>query len=246
MKILINGASSGLGRYLSQYYNSKGHNLICIGKNKSKIMSLKREMSSKNLFFSGDLSIDKILIKLKKDLLKIKKIDAVIHCMGGGFGIKDDLLSKKDFFELFNKNLFVQSEINNFIIKKSLKEKNSLKIIHISTVASIENVASVGYSTAKAALNIYSQILSKKLFSKNIDIKNIIMGAFETNDNSFGRLKKKNIRAYKKFKNTRMPLKKYILPNEIVPTLNFLLDKNSRIISGDIVLDNREKSSFRN
>ena len=43
-----------------------------------------------------------------------------------------------------------------------------------------------------------------------------------------------------------MPLKKYILPSEIVPTLNFLLDKNSRIISGDIVLDNREKSSFRN
>ena len=37
-------------------------------------------------------------------------------------------------------------------------------------------------------------------------------------------------------------LKKYILPSEIVPTLNFLLDKNSRIISGDIVLDNREKA----
>ena len=166
--------------------------------------------------------------------------------MGGGFGIKDDLLSKKDFLELFNKNLFIQSEINNLVIKETLKKRGSLKIIHISTVASIENVASVGYTTAKAALNVYSQILSKKLFTKQIDIKNIIMGAFETKDNSFGRLKKKNIGAYKKFKNTRMPLKKYILPSEIVPTLNFLLDKNSRIISGDIVLDNREKSSFRN
>ena len=80
--------------------------------------------------------------------------------MGGGFGIKDDLLSKKDFLELFNKNLFIQSEINNLVIKETLK-RGSLKIIHISTVASIENVASVGYTTAKAALNVYLKYYQK-------------------------------------------------------------------------------------
>lgn len=246
MKILINGASSGLGKFLAEYYSSAGNDLICVGKNRSKILNLKKKITGKNYFFYGDLSNDKILLKLKKNLIKIKDIDAIIHCMGGGFGIKDDLLSKENFLELFNKNLFIQSEINNLVIKEKVKKKKSLKIIHISTVASIENVASVGYTTAKAALNIYSQILSKKLFKKNIDIKNIIMGAFETDDNSFGRLKKKNISAYRKFKNTRMPLKKYILPSEIVSTISFLLDKSSRIISGDIILDNREKSSFRN
>ena len=32
MKILINGASSGLGRFLAEYYSSKDNNLICVEK----------------------------------------------------------------------------------------------------------------------------------------------------------------------------------------------------------------------
>ena len=124
MKILINGASSGLGKFLAEYYSSAGNDLICVGKNRSKILNLKKKITGKNYFFYGDLSNDKILLKLKKNLIKIKDIDAIIHCMGGGFGIKDDLLSKKNFLELFNKNLFIQSEINNLVIKEKVKKKN--------------------------------------------------------------------------------------------------------------------------
>ncbi len=245
MKILINGATSGLGKSISKYYSNK-EKLICVGKDKMKMRSLKKIIDPNNNFFARDLSKDKNLEELKSTLKKIKHIDVVIHCMGGGFGIKDDLLSKKDFLELFNKNLFVQSEINNFLIKKTIKNKKKLKIIHVSSIASIENVASVGYSTVKAALNVYSNILSKKFISHNIDIKNIILGAFETSDNSFARLKKKNIKAYKKFKNVRMPLKRYNSSDEIIPVIDFLIKGNSKIVSGDIVLDNREKNSFRN
>ena len=120
--------------------------------------------------------------------------------MGGGLGLKDDLISKSNFLKLFNTNLFVQSEINNFLIKKTINEKRSLKIIHISSIASIENVASVGYSTVKAALNVYSHILSKKFITKNIDVKNIILGAFETKGNSFARLRKKILKHIKNLK----------------------------------------------
>tara|TARA_B100000989_G_C19481296_1_gene445257 strand:+ start:592 stop:1332 length:741 start_codon:yes stop_codon:yes gene_type:complete len=246
MKILINGSTSGLGKKISEYYSRKKASLVCIGKNKMKIASLKKKVGSENLFFAIDLSKDKNLNYLKQKLKKIRDIDAIIHCMGGGFGLKDDLLSKKNFLELFNKNLFVQSELNNFIISKAIKSKKKLKIIHVSSIASIENVASVGYSTVKAALNVYSNVLSKKLISHNIDIKNIILGAFETKDNSFARLKKKNIKAYKKFRDSRMPLKRYNSAKEIIPVIDFLLEEKSKIISGDIIIDNREKNTFRN
>jgi len=246
IKIVINGSTSGLGRVLAEYYSGLGFELICLGKNKTKMSKLKKKINNNNFFFTGDLSNNKNLKKLKLDLSKIDKISAVIHCMGGGFGLKDNLLSKKNFFELFDKNLFIQSEINNLLIKKNLKNKSKLKIIHISSIASIESTASVGYSTVKAALNVYSNILSKKFISKNIDVKNIILGAFETKDNSFARLKKKNLKAYKKFKNTRMPLKRYNSADEIIPVVDFLLDEKSKIISGDIIVDNKEKTSFRN
>ena len=83
-------------------------------------------------------------------------------------------------------------------------------------------------------------------FLDNIDIKNIILGAFETKDNSFARLKNKNIKAYKKFRDSRMPLKRYNSAKEIIPVIDFLLEEKSKIISGDIIIDNREKNTFRN
>lgn len=245
-KIIINGATNGLGKALVKHFSDKDDELICIGKNKKKMQVLIDETIKKHSYFSGDLLIDKNLKILISKLSKLKKIDAVIHCMGGGLGLKDDLISKSDFLKLFNTNLFVQSEINNFLIKKSINEKRRLKIIHISSIASIENVASVGYSTVKAALNVYSNILSKKFITKNIDVKNIILGAFETKDNSFARLRKKNIKAYKEFKNKRMPLKRYNTVEEISPVIDFILDKDSNVISGDIIIDNKEKNSFRN
>lgn len=245
-KIIINGATNGLGKALVKHYYDKDKELICIGKNKKKMQALIKETKKRYSYFSNDLLIDKNLKMLISKLSKLKKIDAVIHCMGGGLGLKDDLISKSNFLKLFNTNLFVQSEINNLLIKKSINEKRGLKIIHISSIASIENVASVGYSTVKAALNVYSNILSKKFIAKNIDVKNIILGAFETKGNSFARLRKKNIKAFKEFKNKRMPLKRYNTVEEISPVIDFILDKDSNIISGDIIIDNREKNSFRN
>ena len=43
-----------------------------------------------------------------------------------------------------------------------------------------------------------------------------------------------------------MPLKRYNKVEEISPIIDFILNKNSNIISGDIIIDNREKNSFRN
>ncbi len=246
IKILINGSTSGLGRALTKEFHKKNYSLICTGNKKKKMKELQKITNNKYKYFAGDITKDKELKSLKLNLQKINNIDVIIHCMGGGLGIKDDLISKKQFLKLFDTNLFSQSEINNLLIKKAIKKKKPLKIIHISSIASVESVASVGYSTTKAALNVYSNILSKRLISKNIDIKNIILGAFETKDNSFARLKIKNFKAYKKFKNTRMPLKKFNTINEIFPLIEFILNKNSKAISGDIILDSREINSFRN
>jgi len=46
-KILITGASSGLGLMLSRHYDAKGFNLITIGRDKKKIYSLKKRFLKK-------------------------------------------------------------------------------------------------------------------------------------------------------------------------------------------------------
>ena len=246
-KILITGASSGLGRALSKHLNKKGKTLICIGQQGKKINLLKKELKSKkHLFFSGDLSDNKISKKLIKFLKNEKKIGSVIHCMGGGLGLKKDLLPQNDLIKLLMVNLISQSEINNFVIKNMIKNKIKGNIIHKSSVAGLESIASLGYSIAKSALITYSKKLSKAFLSKGIFIKTILPGAFETEDNSFGRLKKKTLKAYKLFKNKKLVRKKYANSDDLIPLIEFMLSEKSNIISGsDIVADFSESNSFR-
>ena len=45
--VLITGATSGLGLMLSRHYNKIGFNLITIGKNKKKLIYLKKNFLKK-------------------------------------------------------------------------------------------------------------------------------------------------------------------------------------------------------
>ena len=93
--ILITGATSGLGKELSIYLDQKVERLICIGKTRTKIKLLRKILKNKkNIYFSGNISLK---LKLKNFLIflkKVKNIDTIIHCMGGGLGIKSNFISK--------------------------------------------------------------------------------------------------------------------------------------------------------
>ena len=212
-KILITGASSGLGKILSIYFNKKFKSVICVGGTAKKIKQLKNSLKNKdNFFFHGDLTNSAKQKKLMLFLKKHNDINAVIHCLGGGFGLKNELLSKKDLLKLITINLINQSEINNLVIKNMVKKKISGKIIHVSGIAGLESIASTGYSVSKAALIAYSKSLSKSFLKKNIFIKTIILGAFETKDNSFSRLKNKNLKAYKFYRDNKFEELREFLP----------------------------------
>ena len=54
------------------------------------------------------------------------------------------------------------------------------------------------------------------------------------------------IKAYKKFKNTRLSRKKYAKAQDVIPVVEFLISKKSHMLSGtDVVADFSESNSFR-
>ena len=159
--ILITGASSGLGLFLTRYFNNINYDLTTIGKDKIKLKKMKLTLKKKNVknCYALDLNNEKNLKKFLKNL-DGKKFDAVIHCIGGGFGKHNPLIEKKDLNFLFNLNVGILAAINKEVVEKKLFTKN-LKLIHISSVAAVEATASVGYSMVKASLISYTKILSK-------------------------------------------------------------------------------------
>ena len=246
--ILITGATSGLGLMLSRYYDSQGYNLIAVGKNKKKIKHLKKEVSSinKKKCYSFDFNNKKEFEKFLKIVAKQKnKIDIIIHCLGGGFGMHDPNISLKNLNFLFNVNVSTAVGINNIVLEKKKYNKN-LKIIHIGSVASIESTASVGYSMVKASLIAYTKALSKFLIKKNIFIHCILFGAFEYELNSFERLKKRNKKIYNKFIRQKLPRNKITKGEEFLGLFDFITSEKGNPLAGSsVVADFSETNSFR-
>ena len=189
--ILITGASSGLGLFLAKHFDNLNYDLVTVGRDRKKVNNLKNSLSLKNKSncLRYDLSVSKDF-KNFINRIKTKKFNSVIHCMGGGLGIHEPLINKKKLSVLFDINVGIALNINNEIILKNLKKKN-LKLIHIGSVKGLETGASVGYSMVKASLIAYTKTLAIKLIKKNIFI-HWYLSAFEYENNSFERLKKKN------------------------------------------------------
>ena len=244
--ILITGASSGLGLFLTKYFNHINYEVTAIGKDKSKVKKLKSQLLNKNKknCLSIDLNNKKNLIKLFK-FIKGKKFNAVIHCLGGGFGKHDPLINKKDLEYLFNLNVGISLALNKEIVEKKLY-KNNLKLIHIGSVAGLESIASVGYSIVKASLISYTKSLSKHLINKDIFVHCVLPGAFEYENNSFERLKIKNKKIYKDFIKNKLPRKKIANAENMIGLFKLLISDEGNMLTGSsITIDFSESNSFR-
>lgn len=246
--VLITGATSGLGLMLSRHYDSIGYDLITVGRDPRKVASLKKEISIKNqkncfaLDFKFKINYEKFLKIIKK---KEKKVDIIIHCLGGGFGLHNPIISYNDLNFLFHLNVSTAVGINKIILDNKKYNKN-LKIIHIGSVASIESTASVGYSMVKASLTAYTKTLSKSLIKKNIFVHCILLGAFEYENNAFERLRTNNKKIYKKFIKEKLPRNKIANGEQFLGLFDYLVSKNGNPLAGSsIVADFSETNSFR-
>ena len=224
-KILITGASSGLGLMLSRYYDEKGFNLVTIGRDKKKINSLKKEISKENQknSYAFDFKIKSNYDKFLKILsFQKEKFDVIVHCLGGGFGMHNPIISHEDLNFLFNINVSSAVGINKVVLDNKKYNKN-LKIIHIGSVASIEATASVGYSMVKASLIAYTKTLSKAVIKQNIFPYCVLLGAFEYENNAFERLKNKNRKIYNKFIKEKLPRKKIAKGDNFLGLFDYLI-----------------------
>ena len=246
--ILITGATSGLGLLLSRYYDSKGFNLLATGRDKKKLILLKKELSTKNKnnCFSFDFKEKKNYEKFLKVIYKqSKKIDVIIHCLGGGFGLHSPNIGQDELNFLFNINVSSAVGINKLVLDKK-KYNKDLRIIHIGSVASVEATASVGYSMVKASLIAYTKTLAKFLIKKNIFVHCVLLGAFEYENNAFERLKLRDKNIYNKFIKDKLPTQKISTAKDFLGLFKLLISNEGNILSGSaITADYSETNSFR-
>lgn len=177
MKILITGASSGIGAELARQYATKDNELILMARREEKLYQLRKELYEevKNIeIIVADVSEFELL---QSKIETIENLDMVILNAGISLGHKGvGVPPLADFKRLYDVNVLANHAILEVLIPKFQKQESG-KIVFISSLASLFSMPSSKiYSSSKRALNAYAEGIRYKYNSDGIKVINILPG----------------------------------------------------------------------
>ena len=226
---LIVGASGGIGNEITKKIAEQNYNLFLIGKNKSKLLKLKKEIKKDGIIVeieSVDLTnkkqIDKSIKKIRKTF---GKIDILINT-SGLFLIKSiDKTTIEEFEESFKINVrapFIFSKE----FSKDMKKSKWGRIVNIGSSSAYNGFKnSTAYCSSKHALLGFSRALFSELKEDNVRVYSISPGSTQT---KMGKLSKDQ-----KFET-------FLKPKEIAEYVEFVISFDKQLISEEIRLNRME------
>ena len=187
MRILITGASSGIGRELAKLYATKDNELILLARREDRLQELQSQLlKAKSVeIIAADVSE---FDTLQEKMGDIGALDMVILNAGISLGHSLEMTPFKDFKKLYDVNLLSNHAILEILLPH-FKSQGSGKIVFISSLASLFSMpSSKAYSSSKRALNAYAEGIRYKCKPYGIKVINILPGFIKselTDKNSF-------------------------------------------------------------
>lgn len=184
MRILITGATSGIGYSLTKKLIRNGHYVYLCVHHENEIEKVIGKL--KDINYQDRVSVIKLDITKKNDRKLIKKLDIDCLVNQAGVGVGGSLLNLevKDIRENFEVNFFSTLELTKLYIKSRKNKKG--KILITSSLAGIYPIPFLGsYCATKASLSIMAKTLKQELKETNLNIKIKLIepGAYHTGFN---------------------------------------------------------------
>ena len=193
MKVLLTGASSGIGRDMAKILNDKKYDLVLVARDEEKLNSVKNELEkeekgNKIETISMDLSIEE---NCKKLCEQVKDIDILIN--NAGFGDCGDFTKtnlEKDI-KMIKTNVVAYHILTKEYLKQ-MKEKNKGKILNVASIAGfMPGPLMATYYATKAYVVRLSEAIREELKKEKSNIKISILspGPVNTNFNKVANVK---------------------------------------------------------
>lgn len=177
MKILITGASSGLGAEFARQYASLDVELILLARREERLKKLQNELRSKCksvTLLPVDVT-DFSLLQKKIDAIGV--VDLVILNAGISLGHSADTIPTiKEFQNLYNVNVLANHAILEILLPK-LQAQKSGHIVFISSLSSLFTMPTAKvYASSKRALNAYAEGIRYKYVKEGLHVTVILPG----------------------------------------------------------------------
>lgn len=178
-KIIVTGASRGIGFELVQLFAKEGHEVLALSRNENPIKSL----GIKNIHtFPFDIVSDTDLVKLERFLNENwKRVDVLINNAGTLLNKPFLETSKEEFKAVYDVNVFGVAAITKLVIP--FMDKNA----HVVTVSSMGGVQGSmkfpglsAYSSSKAAVITMTELWAEEFKEAGPSFNVLALGAVQT------------------------------------------------------------------
>lgn len=230
--ILITGATGGIGQAVVRCLAEQNAKLCLSGRNETKLKDLISSLPSEGHYVLPlNLENPESLEGPLKDAVKSNgRFTGFVHAAGVG-EVRPVRLTKTDFVNrVMNINFMSYLEIVRVLSSKQCKGEY-LNIVGVSAIgALIGNSTKTAYCASKAAMNAATRCLAKELAPKNIRINTVAPGATQTDMMSDILNLPGGDKALAKI--TERQFLGICEPEDIAQGVSFLLNSQSRMISG--------------
>lgn len=226
-KILVTGATSGIGLALCEYLLANACKVIAIGRDSNKVEHLIKNQLF--VFVALDLNKFEEYGSLFDTNLNQEKFDGFVHCAGMEETVPISLYVPEKIENIFKINVFSGIELLRYFSKKKYSNELASVVFISSVMGELGQPGKIGYCSTKAAILGVVKSAALELAKRKIRVNAISPGVVNTpmTKKLFDLIEEDNIKRIADMH----PLGIGEV-EDVVPLLAFLLSDNSKWITG--------------
>ena len=228
-KILVTGASSGIGRGIAIECSRMGAKVIMTGRNEERLQETLNLMqnTTEHQVLKADLAGDDGIQYLVDNIGE--KLDGIVLCAGFTIVKPFKYVSLQDIDAIMDVNYKAPVIMTQKLLKKKMINKNA-SIVFISSVSGVfvSAPAAALYSGSKGAVNGVAKAMALDLSPRGIRVNCVNPGMVDTNIFNKGDITQEQLEEDVK----HYPLGRYGKPEDIAYAVIYLLSDASAWVTG--------------
>jgi len=228
-KILITGASGGIGKALAEKFLSLDGNVLATGTKIEKLDALKKEFPKINILKFDISEHSKIEEFIENVSSQLTGLDVLVNNAGINMDNLSLRMKDEEWKKVIDVNLSSTFFLCKYAIKKMLKNKYGRVVNITSIVGHTGNLGQSNYAASKAAIVAMSKSLAIEYAKKNITINCVSPGFIQS------KMTDNIVESIKAVLTSRIPMSKLGTGEDVSNTVAFLSSDAASYITGETI-----------
>ena len=228
-KILITGATGGIGKALVKKFTSLEGNVLATGTKNEKLDLLKKEFPEINILKFDISEHSKIEEFIENVNSQLTNLDVVVNNAGITLDNLSLRMKNEEWQKVIDINLTSTFLLCKYAIKKMLKNKYGRIVNITSIVGHTGNIGQANYAASKSGMLGMTKSLAIEYAKKNITLNCVSPGFIQSN------MTDKILESIKAVLTSKIPMSKLGSGEDVANTVAFLSSDAASYITGETI-----------